>query len=60
MKPDFIMMNHWQAQALNLYNPYEDTQILKTKTDKKAAFLAQREAHTYRHHFANQRESCYI
>ncbi len=36
---------------LNLYNPLEETHALKEATHKKAAFLALRRAHKYRHNF---------
>ena len=54
MATDFTNMNHWQAYALGLYSPYEDTQILKSQNDKKTAYLTQRKAHTHRHNFVNQ------
>lgn len=43
--------NRWQDCVLALYNPALDTALLKAATDKKAAFLAQRQAHQYRHDF---------
>lgn len=42
----------WQESVLSLYNPRLDTEILKAATDKKAAFLRQRQAHQYRHDFS--------
>jgi erythronate-4-phosphate dehydrogenase len=41
----------WQDLVLRLYNPLIDTHILKTAADKRSAFLAQRQAHQYRHDF---------
>ncbi len=57
---DFTSMKDWKALALNLYNPYEDTQILKSQLDKRTAFLSQRKAHVHRHNFVNLSELCYI
>lgn len=53
--PDFMKMRTWQKHALSLYHPGEDTRILKTQHDKKAAFITQRNAHHYRHNFCNDR-----
>ncbi|MCX7117370.1 MAG: 4-phosphoerythronate dehydrogenase [Legionellales bacterium] len=41
----------WQDIALQLYNPYQETLILKKSSDKCHAFLTQRKAHTHRHDF---------
>ncbi len=41
----------WQAYALELYNPLGDTKILKQASEKKEAFLVQRNAHKDRHDF---------
>lgn len=60
LQPDFFKINAWQPQALQHYNPYEETRYLKTQPDKKTAFITQRNEHTHRHHFAVQRELCYI
>ncbi len=43
---------HWQNIVLSLYNPLEETQQLKSATDKKTTFLSQRHAHQTRHDFA--------
>ena len=40
-----------QEIVLNLYNPLQDTLMLKSATDKESAFLTQRKAHQYRHDF---------
>lgn len=53
-------IKNWQPHVLSLYNPYIDTHLLKTESNKKDAFLAQRKSHTFRHNFVNQRELCYI
>ncbi|MDP3560869.1 MAG: NAD(P)-dependent oxidoreductase [Legionellaceae bacterium] len=45
------LKNNWQETILSLYNPLDDTQKLKRASDKKKAFLIQRQAHTTRHDF---------
>ena len=42
----------WQDLILDLYNPIEDTKILKNASDLKEAFLIQRKSHTFRHDFS--------
>lgn len=41
----------WQDVVLSLYNPLEETNLLKNATDLKEAFLNVRKAHHYRHDF---------
>jgi erythronate-4-phosphate dehydrogenase len=41
---------NWQAFSLSVYDPSEDTKLLKKACGKKAAFLTQRDAH-HRHSF---------
>ncbi len=48
----FHRVQPWQDLILGLYNPYDDTQIIKNALDKKNAFITQRKAHTQRHDFA--------
>lgn len=57
---DLTKITHWQTYVLNLYNPYEDTLILKTQMNKTTAFQTRRKAHTHRHNFVNRTELCYI
>jgi erythronate-4-phosphate dehydrogenase len=45
---------NWQDMVLNIFNPFEDTGILKKASDKSKAFLIRRQAHQSRHDF-----SCY-
>jgi len=45
----------WQESILNIYNPFTETNNLKTAHDKKSVFLSQRKAHQYRHDF-----NCYF
>jgi erythronate-4-phosphate dehydrogenase len=41
----------WYDEILSMYNPIEDTQILKSASNKKKAFLTRRQAHQHRHDF---------
>lgn len=41
----------WQETILDIYTPFDDTQILKAAMDKKQAYLTQRQAHQNRHDF---------
>jgi erythronate-4-phosphate dehydrogenase len=45
--------NSWQARALALYNPIDETMGLKQAEDKQAAFLRLRRAHQHRHNFSH-------
>ena len=40
----------WE-KILQLYNPFTETQQLKTALDKTEAFMKIRKAHTFRHEF---------
>ncbi|WP_133126932.1 NAD(P)-dependent oxidoreductase [Legionella nagasakiensis] len=42
---------NWQDCVLSLYNPFTDTDLLKSAPDKKQAFLLQRQSHQNRHDF---------
>lgn len=42
----------WHESVLKIYNPYEETLILKQAADKKAAFLNLRKNHQTRHDFS--------
>lgn len=42
----------WQEQILSIYNPNNETQVLKQAQDKKSAFLELRKNHQNRHDFA--------
>lgn len=45
--------NSWQARARSLYNPIDETLILKQAEDKQATFLKLRCAHQHRHNFSH-------
>ena len=49
---DRSKITDWQDYVLTLYNPLNDTQVLKEAHDKTLAFLAQRKAHQNRHDFS--------
>lgn len=49
--PLLPLEDSWHASILRIYNPLADTLILKKASDKKLAFLTQRQAHS-RHDFS--------
>lgn len=49
--PTVPNMLYWQDTILSIYDPFIDTQLLKSATDKARAFVIQRQAHKNRHDF---------
>ncbi|MFI4918136.1 MAG: 4-phosphoerythronate dehydrogenase [Legionellales bacterium] len=50
--PKSVKSASWQQQVLSLYNPIEETRLLKQAQNKEAAFLSLRKNHQNRHDFA--------
>ncbi len=50
-QPLRVHATNWHDDILSIYNPMDDTIILKAANNKKEAFLTQRQAHQNRHDF---------